>query len=148
SGRWRASSTPHCKTHAIKARATTLRQSFPSFLQPRTLTEQNSAFFLGHLAATLPRAASFIGALRCGTLLNGSMPSPQIGERPQIQRRLLPVWIDPRVAGHVGDRVFVAADELAPAQAMVQHAEQPLGFVTVALHRVGNLLRRIDVKVA
>ena len=44
------------------------------------------------------------------------------------------------MAGHVGDAVFVAGDELAADEMRVEHAEQALGFAPVALDRVWNRL--------
>src|SRR5271154_4961438 len=53
---------------------------------------------------------------------------------------------DPRIAGHVGDRIL-AADEFAIREPLVEHAVETVGLVHVAVDRVRNLVLRIIAEV-
>ena len=63
--------------------------------------------------------------------------------REVVEVLLLPrVRHHPRIAGHVRDRV-VAGDELAIGESLVQDAIEPSGLLHVAIHRIGDALRRV-----
>src|SRR5262245_52287818 len=46
---------------------------------------------------------------------------------------------DPRIAGHIGDRIF-SGGELAIGKPFVENSIKPLGFLDVAIYRIGELL--------
>src|SRR3546814_14694037 len=71
-------------------------------------------------------------------------PALEIGEIVQVLL-LCFVGHDPRIASHVGDRIG-AGDEIATLQLPVEYAVQPVGFLDVAIDRIGDRLGRVAVE--
>ena len=86
---------------------------------PRALAEQQPAFRVAHRLAgiRIDLLCQRVGALRRWTRRDRRVPAPHLRERRQVERRAR-IRIDPRMAGHVGDAVFVAGDELAAGRCL------------------------------
>src|SRR5690606_23862245 len=113
----------------------------------RALPEQDALFLLAHhlLAGRTHLVGPCIGTLRRGARRDRGLPASYLGKRREVDRRLV-VGTDPRIARHVRDRVLVAGNEAAALEATVEHAEQALGLLGVALDRIRDLLRCIHVE--
>ena len=105
-----------------------------------------------------PRRASLVRGLRgkwlC--LCVGSLRSRTRGDRieptTQIQEvvQLLPLSFprnDPRIGGHVRDRVGVADQERAIRETAIDNSIKPIGLTDVSVDCIRDFLQRIDAEV-
>ncbi len=108
----------------------------------RRLAEQDFRRILvdGRLSVDLLRA--IIGAHRRRAVANRLEPALEVGKILELLALPL-VGHDPRIAGHVRDRIMLPRDESAIGEALVEHTIEPIGLVNVAADRVGQFLRRV-----
>src|SRR5690242_13080093 len=92
-------------------------------LSARPLIEEDLPLLVRHRSFTPQRFAALIGALCRRALRDHGMPALHFRKRGEVER-CPGIRIDPRIAGHVGDGVFVTGHVLAIAQALVEYTEQ------------------------
>src|SRR5262249_52677902 len=103
-----------------------------------SLPEQDLARLLGDARRRVDRLRQLVNLHGRGPRLDRLEPALEVGEVLELLALPLPRH-DPRIARHVGDRVF-AGDEIAAGELLVEHAIEPVDLVDVALGRVGNPL--------
>ncbi|KAG1252316.1 hypothetical protein G6F68_011843 [Rhizopus microsporus] len=113
-----------------------------------TLAAQVPALFVAARLAggRIHLLAQGVGALGGRARGDRFMPALQVRERGKIDGDL-GVGADPRVAGHVGDGVFITSQEGVLGQALVHHPVQAAHLVVIALDRIRDLLRRVHIEV-
>ncbi|CEE82426.1 hypothetical protein XAC2852_820143 [Xanthomonas citri pv. citri] len=113
-----------------------------------TLAEQVLALFIAERLARIgiDLLLERVGALGRRARGDGVVPALQMGEGGVVGFEVA-IDFDPRIAGHVGNAVVVAGQEGVVGQALVEHAMQATHLGVVALDRVRNLFRCIDVEV-
>lgn len=103
------------------------------------LTEKNGFAFFGNGRLGFDGCRDLIGADDGRSLRQRFVSLLDFGK--VFQRLRLPfVQMDPRVTGHVRDRVF-ARQERRFREVPVQNAVKPICLVDVAIGRIGNALR-------
>ena len=119
--------------------------SFSAF-SSSPLPEQNLLCFFGHpRRRRVNGLCQRVGTLHCFASLDCFEPALEV--RKVIEILALPLMEDdPRIASHISNRIF-SGGKLAIGEPFIEHSVEALGFLDIALDRIGQLLVRVVSKV-